>query len=397
MGLAQRKPSKPPPRRSGTPSKETPAPPPVAGAADPERTVVAPAATAIAAAASALPNPPATGTTTTSRSKPPPPLHRKTTDPGKTPGPPAAGPKRLNARDRHQAHRESARSREAAAAVAAQEKRRTGGCRQARDRASARGREARDPQPESGRQERQRGAGRSKFAKDSNTGTITTIRKTAEGTVIMDRPAVKKSAEGTEIMAPRPADISSLDLDDKETAERKPLKRQQTLEMELADHTTASEKHPESPSSIGVSKGKREDTGTTFQVDQEDNPTEELRESSSMPLEPLRKKSALEVPLSSLIAASMVWIIGLLAFFFVGRISGFKSAGSAPVARDGLGGRPAPISAERSVPVSRSRARSRVSRRSGHRALRRAFLSTCAPKVRWRSSASRKAIARASV
>ncbi|NUO48140.1 MAG: DUF4339 domain-containing protein, partial [Polyangiaceae bacterium] len=106
MGLAQRKPSKPPPKRSGIPGKETPAPPAVAGAGDPERTVVAPAATAIAAAASALPNPPATGATTTSRSKPPPPLHRKPTDPGKsaattspaTPSPAttSAGPKRLN-------------------------------------------------------------------------------------------------------------------------------------------------------------------------------------------------------------------------------------------------------------------------------------------------------------
>ncbi|NUO49742.1 MAG: hypothetical protein HOV80_12880, partial [Polyangiaceae bacterium] len=183
-----------------------------------------------------------------------------------------------------------------------------------------------------------------KFTKDSNTGTITTIRKTAEGTVIMDRPVVKKSAEGTEIMAPRPADISSLDLDDKETAERKPLKRQQTLEMELDDHTTAAEKHPESPVSVSGSKakrddkGKREDTGTAFQVDQEDQPTEEMRDSSSStPPEGRRKNSALEVPLSSLIAASMVWIVGLLAFFFVGRISGFKSAGQAPVAKDGLG------------------------------------------------------------
>jgi hypothetical protein len=173
------------------------------------------------------------------------------------------------------------------------------------------------------------------FPKDSQTGSITAVKKTAEGTVIMESPIKKgASTEKTELMAARPKDAAAAG------GESKPP-RAKTLEMALEDHHEAADKHPESP--VSVAKPKSAETpsdtgGTAFQVDR-DEPASAEDEPEIAPEPFRRKKSALEVPLSSLVAASMVWIIGLLAFFFVGRISGFKSAGNAPVAQEGLADR----------------------------------------------------------
>jgi len=47
-----------------------------------------------------------------------------------------------------------------------------------------------------------------------------------------------------------------------------------------------------------------------------------------------RKKGGFELTLSSLLAASGFWVVGLVAFFFVGRASGFRT--ESPQARDGV-------------------------------------------------------------
>ncbi len=176
--------------------------------------------------------------------------------------------------------------------------------------------------------------------KDSVTGTITTVRKSAEGTLIMELPAkTKAAAETTDLMATRPADADKLLGDASGAAppgEKPP--RAKTMEMALEDHVTAASQHPEPPESVARThsvKPKAEDTNTTFQVDggrgAQATPSDpdDLLEGR-----PRRRKPALEVPLSSLIAASLVWIVGLLGFFFAGRISG--KGPEIPVARDGL-------------------------------------------------------------
>ncbi|HTJ84262.1 MAG TPA: hypothetical protein VL400_21225, partial [Polyangiaceae bacterium] len=48
-----------------------------------------------------------------------------------------------------------------------------------------------------------------------------------------------------------------------------------------------------------------------------------------------KKKGGFELTLSSLLAASGFWVVGLVAFFFVGRASGFKSSDT-PQAKDGV-------------------------------------------------------------
>ncbi len=358
MGLAQRKPSKPPPRRAsftneaGSTSAKA--------ASDPDRTAIAPTTKTD----TGIGPPPGESP----RSKPPPPPPRKRFDTGKlpttTPASGVSGPKRLNktleldtklansldrskpappARSKNDAPTVVSKQEiipPAAEAKPAAETKVSGEAKTVLEvKVPADAKAAASAATPAAPPVKTKPETKPTSARDSNTGTITTVakpngpRKTEEGTVIMERPVKAPSkSESTEIMASRPTDAVKRAVEEK--ASETP-KQQLTLEMELEDHTVAAEKHPESPVSM---KPKGEDTGTTFQVDQEDGP-EEAAHLSSAPPEPVRarKKSALEVPVSSLIAASMVWIVGLLAFFFVGRISGFKSAGQAPVASDGLG------------------------------------------------------------
>lgn len=49
------------------------------------------------------------------------------------------------------------------------------------------------------------------------------------------------------------------------------------------------------------------------------------------------RRDAVEVPLSSLVAASAVWIVGLVAFFFAGRMTGHQSAARLAPAKHGVG------------------------------------------------------------
>lgn len=49
------------------------------------------------------------------------------------------------------------------------------------------------------------------------------------------------------------------------------------------------------------------------------------------------RRDAVEVPLTSLVAASAVWIVGLVAFFFAGRMTGHQSAPRLAPAKSGVG------------------------------------------------------------
>jgi hypothetical protein len=188
--------------------------------------------------------------------------------------------------------------------------------------------------------------------------------RTSEGTLVMDRPAptAKKAPQpapkaeaaeaktteprAAEAKTAEPADASKKPLSEKtdlmipvaKVSDEPPPRRAKTLEMAVEDHARAASASPESPAKPPSKKAKAEETTTTFQVDRSKVPAqvgavdEELDRRSRPP-----RKQALEVPVSSIVAASAVWVLGLVAFFFAGRLSGFKSAGDAPVARDGIG------------------------------------------------------------
>ncbi|MBL9024593.1 MAG: DUF4339 domain-containing protein [Myxococcales bacterium] len=302
MGLAQRKPSKPPPKRSTAPA-----------ASSSDKTAVA-----------APPSPQDAG-----RSKPPPPPNRKKPEVAPAPAP-AGGAKRLNRTLEIETKLDKSKPRAPEAPRVSADSPTVLDAGEIRPPAPATAPETPKVQPASERK-------KPTAPKDSLTGSITTVKKTAEGTVIMERPVKPPPGETTDLIAARPKDAAAL----AEAEESKPPRRAKTLEMALEDHHVAAEKHPESPASVtSVPKPKGEDTGTTFGVDEPERAPEPESEPVSAPPEiGPRKKSALEVPLSSLVAASLVWIVGLLAFFFVGRVSGFKSAGNAPVARDGFADR----------------------------------------------------------
>lgn len=329
MGLAQRKPSKPPPRRSGAPSAQ---PERAADKARPsDKTAVASSEKTVVA-----PNPTAPLANDSGRSKPPPPPNRKKAETA----PVSSGVKRLNRTLEIETRLDKSKPRAPVAPTsqALLPDSRPDGREMAPPPAHASPKTSDAPTVD---------RPKPSAPKDSVTGSITTVKKTAEGTVIMERPIKAPAGETTDLMAARPKDAAAL----AEGGSKPP--RAKTLEMALEDHHVAAEKHPESPASVAKPsvqdeddeaaetevKPQKEDTGTTFGVDG-DGSSGTSAEPSSEPSDfPRRKKSALEVPLSSLIAASLVWIIGLLAFFFVGRVSGFKSAGNAPIAKDGLADR----------------------------------------------------------
>ncbi len=144
--------------------------------------------------------------------------------------------------------------------------------------------------------------------------------------------------------------------------------RSRTMEMAVDDHQSAAAKDPAPPESRQSGKSGAPDEITAQMKLADLNRPDEAPESKQPPstapvstaavstprrpstarpsLPPsdesggsrkkkVKKKDALEVPLSSLLAASGVWVVGLVAFFFVGRASGFNTGGT-PVARDGV-------------------------------------------------------------
>ena len=160
-----------------------------------------------------------------------------------------------------------------------------------------------------------------------------------------EKPAAKSSLsrETTEIIVREFEPISDV-------RRRAP---ERTIEMELGDHSNAAAKDPAPPESVkptrsttdrpppetligksprgkgsATSKKRGETTDSTASRDARDSEVPSPRRK--------RRKSALEVPMSAVLAVSSVWVIGLVAFFFVGRVSGFKSAGKIPIANQGL-------------------------------------------------------------
>lgn len=55
------------------------------------------------------------------------------------------------------------------------------------------------------------------------------------------------------------------------------------------------------------------------------------------PLDAIRAERAIEIPRRSLIAASFIWMLGLVGFFFVGRVTGFRAASVDVLARGVVG------------------------------------------------------------
>jgi hypothetical protein len=62
------------------------------------------------------------------------------------------------------------------------------------------------------------------------------------------------------------------------------------------------------------------------------------------------RRDAVEVPLTSLVAASAVWIVGLVAFFFAGRLTGHQSAAKLAPVKAGVGTSYLVYGASRSAP-----------------------------------------------
>lgn len=152
------------------------------------------------------------------------------------------------------------------------------------------------------------------------------------------------------------------------------LRHQATLEMELNDHSQAAAKTdfapPESRSDLARAsrRSNTDDVDTArppaaassdeektaerkfadpkaAEPDQKENTDgtaitpgddDELSDEDAAALG-LRGRQAIAVPMSAVLVVSAAWVIGLVAFFFVGRVSGFKSAGKQPIARDGIG------------------------------------------------------------
>ncbi|MFO0555144.1 MAG: GYF domain-containing protein [Polyangiaceae bacterium] len=156
---------------------------------------------------------------------------------------------------------------------------------------------------------------------------------TSEGTEIMPAPnseALQRAAAAFKASENDPDDVPT----------SKP-RQARTLEMALEDHSKAASKDPAPPES--QAPPKTEESGSKLGGVTKSIPARSATDepSSRKPSTPPRRsrervKGALEVPMSTVLAVSSVWMLGLVAFFFVGRVSGYKSANRIPIARDGL-------------------------------------------------------------
>jgi hypothetical protein len=129
-----------------------------------------------------------------------------------------------------------------------------------------------------------------------------------------------------------------------------------TLEMAIADHSAAASKDPAPPESkslkaeeakeahdaptsgarAAAAKAARvventDSTAVTEHGDGDDDDDGNETDDDELQL----KRPAMQVPMSAVLGVSAAWVIGLVVFFFVGRVSGFKSAGNQPTAKEG--------------------------------------------------------------
>lgn len=125
--------------------------------------------------------------------------------------------------------------------------------------------------------------------------------------------------------------------------------RSRTLEMALDDHSVASQKNPAPPEVPAAKPEKSEKKRAPSAVPAEPRRQKLDRETtdataakdttevpSDWPRSKRKAKNAVEVPVRSVLGVSAAWVLGLIAFFFVGRVSGFKSAAKLPEAREGV-------------------------------------------------------------
>lgn len=145
--------------------------------------------------------------------------------------------------------------------------------------------------------------------------------------------------------------------------------RSRTLEMALDDHSVASQKNPAPPEVPAAKPEKSEKKRSPSAVpaeprrqklDRETTDATAAKDTTEVPSDRPRSKrkakNAVEVPVRSVLGVSAAWVLGLIAFFFVGRVSGFKSAAKLPEAREGvsdaflLQSPPPPVAAEAAKP-----------------------------------------------
>lgn len=183
------------------------------------------------------------------------------------------------------------------------------------------------------------------------------------GTALAGQARKGLSAEKTEVMIREVT--SGVDLP--------PRPKSRTLEMDVGAHSQAAAVDPAPPESKNLRKdgsrkraasddenteplGKKLGEPANGEASPSSTPATSTERSSSAPPSstagdgaegqedlatdvdlPRKGKRALEVPLNAVLAVSAAWMIGLVIFFFVGRVSGFKSAGKMPTAKEGIG------------------------------------------------------------
>jgi hypothetical protein len=121
-------------------------------------------------------------------------------------------------------------------------------------------------------------------------------------------------------------------LDPEDQTLPKKKKQNRTLEMALEDHGAASMKNPVPSSSVrppasDASPSSPPSSGGSVEAAAAlDSPVQAAR----------RDRSALEIPRRSILVVSAAWVIGLVIFFAVGRVSGLKTAADTPTLRPSL-------------------------------------------------------------
>jgi hypothetical protein len=123
------------------------------------------------------------------------------------------------------------------------------------------------------------------------------------------------------------ARVRALDPEDQTLPKKK---QNRTLEMALEDHGAASMKNPAPPSSVRPpeSEGPRSSAPSS-------DASIEAAAALDSPVQ-VARRDRLEIPRRSILVVSAAWVIGLVIFFAVGRVSGLKTAADTPTLRPAL-------------------------------------------------------------
>jgi hypothetical protein len=112
---------------------------------------------------------------------------------------------------------------------------------------------------------------------------------------------------------------------------QKKKRAHRTLEMAIEDHSVASQKDPAPPESLRPRGSDSVDPGPTDSAPEPSGSSQSLDEPA-----PVRRTKGLEIPVRSILAVSAAWVIGLVIFFVVGRVSGLKSSSESPATRPAI-------------------------------------------------------------